>query len=217
MVLRRMRRLNKTSIPVVPTLLGGFTVFLVSGLTFLACGGSKRLAADAAWTEEHEQTTRPLRETEALAMFGAQPQEAPETEKAMVGVRPDLMIAKDVERTEQCTCLAVEVGMPGSSKFSWQNGPPSILPDALAIAISAKGIACANGPAEDQRRPSISAVDRANGDVIVEIEDLAPGRPLASGAIIPKPGPNGSVYVRPKSSKVPYGRDASGRALCKVR
>jgi hypothetical protein len=201
----------------VPTLLGGFTVFLVSGLTFLACGGSKRLGADAAWSEEHEQQTRPLRETEALSMFGAQPEQAREQEQAMVGVRPDLTIAKSVERTEQCSCLAVEVGMPGSAKFTWQNGPPSILPDALAIAISAKGLACSGGPPEDQRRPSISAVDRSNGDVFVEIEELPPGRPLASGAIIPKPDANGSIYVRPKGSKVPYGRDASGQHRCKVR
>lgn len=215
MLSNRMLRPSQTPLPLIPTLLGAFTVALVSGLTFLACGGSRR-GADAAWTAEHEQEARPLRETEVLGTLGAQA-ESPEQEQAMVGVRPDLMIAKEVERTEQCSCLAVEVGMPGSSKFAWQNGPPKIFPDTLAIAISAKGLACPGGPPEEARRPSISAVDRFEGDVLVEIEELPPGRPLASGAIIPKPDANGSIYVRPKNSKVSYGRSASGGGRCKVR
>ena len=51
--------------------------------------------------------------------------------------------------------------------------------------------------------------------MIVEVEDLPQGRPLASGAVIPKPGPNGSVYVKPRDAKVIYAKGAPG-GRCKV-
>ena len=41
-------------------------------------------------------------------------------------------------------------------------------------------------------------------------------RPLANGAVIPKPGPNGSVYVKPRNAKVIYAKGAPG-GRCKVR
>ena len=115
-------------------------------------------------------------------------------------------------------CLAVEVGPATSPSFFWTGGnPPDIGSDAWAIAVSANGVDCLGGdPNGAKRRPSISAVDTENDDVLVEIEDLPEGRPLASGAIIPRPGPKGAVYVRPQNARVIYAKGAfAGR--CKVR
>ena len=45
---------------------------------------------------------------------------------------------------------------------------------------------------------------------------IAEGRPLASGAIIPKPGPKGSIYVRARKGNGVYANNP-GVARCKVR
>ena len=41
------------------------------------------------------------------------------------------------------------------------------------------------------------------------------GRPLATGAVIPRPAPGGAIYVKGRSAKIPYAR-AVGGARCKV-
>jgi hypothetical protein len=118
----------------------------------------------------------------------------------------------------RCSCLAVEVGNGADgNKFFWLGSPADTGSDSMAIAIGARGVACPGGDPDDKRRrPSISAVDVINDDVILEVEDLPEGRPLASGAVIPKPGPNGAVYIRPrKGHNSVYGVGPGGR--CRVR
>ncbi len=179
-----------------------------------ACGSSER-GGDNAWSTESQEKYRPLRQTEALN--GPTRAEQAATQAAFVGVRHDLMLT-GAAHPVRCNCLAVEVGPATHAGFFWTGGnPPAIGGDALAIAVSADGVDCLGGdPNAQKRRPSISAVDMENDDVLVEIEDLPEGRPLASGAIIPKPGPKGSVYVRPQNARVIYAKGAfAGR--CKVR
>ena len=53
-------------------------------------------------------------------------------------------------------------------------------------------------------------------DVIVLVEAARGGRPLTSGAIIPKPVGPGQVFVAPTSKKLPYGRALEGKGLCKI-
>lgn len=208
-----MRRLPFSPPPLVPTLIGGLSLFLVSGLCFLACGGSRRPAADEFWSTEQEQDPRPMRETQELSgVAPAEPSATAQKPEELLGVRHDVEIAPSAPHDASCACLAVAVGDPGDARFQWQAGAPKLGSSATTIAVSAKGVACP-GVAGDAHRPSISAVDRDGSDVLVEVEELPPGRPLASGAIIPKPGPGGSVYVRPKNKTVPYAQP--GR--CKVQ
>jgi hypothetical protein len=188
--------------------------WLLLGIAPLACGAS-RTGADADWTAEPLPKDRPFRVTEALN--AAQPLDPNEgKQQGLVGVRHDLMLAK-VAREPRCSCLAVEVGAPTDSRFFWMGSPPKVGSDAVAIAIGAQGVSCPGGdPDERRRRPSISAVDRENDDILIEIEDLPEGRPLASGAIIPAPGPRGAIYVRPRGPGVIYGRH-QGAGRCRVR
>lgn len=179
------------------------------------CSGSQKWSTDMSWSAESETQARPFREPTALNTLTDFAAETP----AWVGVRHDLTVAPTVPRVETCACLHVEVGAPDDAKFAWQNGKPRIEGDLMAIAVTARGLpACRGGEAsEELRRASISAVDREGADVYVEIEELPLGRPLATGALFAKPGPNGSVYVRPKNARVPYARPPLAGRFCKVR
>jgi hypothetical protein len=187
---------------------------LLLGFASIACGGAQR-ADDGDWTPEVQQKSRRLRETESLNA----PQTLDPNEKgpaAVIGVRHDLMLS-GVPHEARCACLSVEIGRAGDPAFFWAGGPPEIGPDSLAFAVGARGIACPGGDPDDRRRrPSISAVDHDGDDIIVEVEDLPQGRPLASGAIIPRPGSKGSIYVRPHRGNNVYGK-SPGLARCRVR
>jgi hypothetical protein len=178
------------------------------------CGGGKHATADSFWSSgPNEEGTRPLRETEELTDSTMTPLTPTEDVAAWVGVRHDLMLAPSPGRKERCSCLAVEVGDPKDPRFQWVAGPPEIGDGAMAVALSARGVTCPGGnPDEEKRRPSISAVDQDGNDIVVEVEELPEGRPLATGAVIPKPAGGGSVYVKGRSAAVPYAR--GGR--CKV-
>lgn len=178
-----------------------------------ACSGAEK-AADPHWTSEPPEVNRPLRETEemnatkpAAGLFANQ--------NGLLGVRHDLLLA-DGAHTARCNCLAVEAGPAADPRFFWMSGPPTIGAGAVAVALSARGVACEGGAAEEKRRPSISAVDQIGDDIVIEVEDLPEGRPLASGAVIPKPGPQGGIYVRPRNAKSIYAKGAPG-GRCKVR
>lgn len=133
-----------------------------------------------------------------------------------VGVRPDLAINPSRPRKPTCSCLSVEVGSANDSKFVWRGARPEIAPQNLAVAISAVGVDCPGGATNPgDRRPSISAVWRVNGDVVVEVEEISSDRPMATGAIIAPPEANGKVFVRPRNKLLPYARPSSGN-LCRV-
>lgn len=186
-----------------------------------ACGGQQQRAADMSFTPEVEPEERASPDTLEDEAFNAPtPAEgatASSASRLLLGVRPDLALAAAGPGAGRCPCLAVEIGSPSDAKFVWQAGAPASGPGAIAIAVSSRGVECPGGdPDESKRRPSISAVDVEGNDVVVEIEELPDGPPLASGALIPEPGPGGSVYVRGRTKSVPYGRSASS-ARCKVR
>ncbi|TKD10152.1 hypothetical protein [Polyangium fumosum] len=188
----------------------------------IGCGGEQTSAANSGWSQDlGDPTGQPLRRTETLS----EPEQAPApltgaittppTEKR---VRHDVMIAKDAPHEATCSCLAVVVGEPGDPRLLWQAEVPKLGGDVAVVAVSGKGVPCP-GVAEDApRRPSIAAVEQEGADVVLTIEELPSGRPQASGAVVPRPGPGGAVYVKPKGPKVPYGRPAAGAgARCKVK
>jgi hypothetical protein len=185
---------------------------LVLGFATVACGASPR-AADADWSPEPEKKDRG-RVTESLGPT----QQFDETKPtAILGVRHDLMLSNGPHDV-RCSCLSVEVGRPDDARFFfWAGGAPDVGADALVLALGARGIACPGGDPDDRRRrPSISAVDQDGDDIVVEVEDLPEGRPLASGAIIPRPGSRGAIYVRPRRGNAVYG-NGTGAGRCRVR
>lgn len=188
-----------------------------------ACGGAQK-PLEADWSdapEEKPEKSAKLRDTETLAAPTPTPTpeplaSGPSGSRAPLGVRHDLMLS-DRSHPARCNCLSVEAGPSTDPNLFWTGGAPEIGSDAIAVAIGARGIECPGGSADEgRRRPSISAVDQENNDIILEVEDLPEGRPLASGAIVPRPGAGGSIYIHPRAPNQVYGKGApAGR--CKVR
>ena len=151
---------------------------LVTFLGLAACAGSQR-NADQTWTQETpDDTPHRFRDTEVL---NPTPMEKSTPNRpGFVGVRHDLMLADRTEKHERCSCLDVEVGGPRDPMFFWQGDRPEIGAGEMVVALGAQGIPCPGGdPVDTRRRPSISAVDLEGDNVIVEVEDLPLGRPLA--------------------------------------
>lgn len=202
-------------------LLGTFLLLVACGAAAVGCGGDQRWSADLNW--QGDEPARKLgpagdfSDGQARSLTPVTPFGASAGPKTWFGVRLDLSMKTGTPRTPACGCLAVETGMPGKQAFSWDGQIPEIGPDAFVVAVSARGVECPAEPDESKRRASISAVERDGDDVIVEIENLPEGRPLALGAIIPRPGPNGVLLFQPRDSKVRWvPQGAANRCRIKV-
>jgi hypothetical protein len=144
----------------------------------------------------------------------AQSEQLP-SEYALLGARHDLRLAPD-KKTPTCSCLAVALGGPADASFVWDGPAPAIDPETqLVVALSSEGIACPG--AKEELGVSYWGYRQSGDDVIVIVENLRGGRPVTSGAVIPKPLGNGQVYVRPAHKKVPYGKPLNtADKLCKI-
>jgi hypothetical protein len=133
----------------------------------------------------------------------------------LLGARHDLKL-RSGQASASCQCLAVAIGGSHGSAMVWSGATPDIDERAqLSIALSSEGQAC-NGEPKNSMGASYWGYRISGNDVIVLVEAAHGGRPLTSGAIIPKPVGPGQVYVAPASKKLPYGRPLSGGGMCKV-
>jgi hypothetical protein len=128
------------------------------------------------------------------------------------GVVHDLSMSSAAPRVAACRCLAVAYGPPSDAKFTWQAGAPLGDPDAIAIAISADGVACPSGA--PPVRASIAALEREGTDIVLIVESVGEGRPIMRGALAAPPGPNGAIVVRTRRD-TPYPA-ASGTEPCRI-
>lgn len=128
----------------------------------------------------------------------------------LLGARHDLRLASGAATTAACTCLAVALGSPSDPRFDWSSGAPLTDPEIqLVIALGSSGVPCGSAPNKGLGA-SYWGYRWSDDDVIVLVEAAKPGRPITTGAVIPKPLGGGKVYVEPTSSKTPYGRPLSG-------
>jgi hypothetical protein len=203
-------------------------MFFVATLALSAgCGGAQSSSpSESGWSDELagpsmqplEGNDNPDRRSDAPSPITTNPS----TQPTEMRVRHDIMMAKDAPHEANCSCLSIVVAQaPTDRRLMWSDAPPKLETDVEVVAISDKGITCPGLSAEATERPSISGVERDGADVVIVIENLPQGRPMALGAVIPKPGPGGSVYVKPKGPKVLYGRPLPGAmakaARCRVR
>jgi hypothetical protein len=132
------------------------------------------------------------------------------TPPALLGARAGLHLAKAIPTN--CMCLAVAVGQPNDPRMRW-DGQVSVLDSTsqLALALGSEGIDCPGAP-KDALGGSYHGYEKQGDDVVVFVEVGRMGRPLASGAVVPKPADGGKVVVSPVDRKTPYGRSADGKA-----
>ena len=133
---------------------------------------------------------------------------------ALLGARHDLAYAGP--KTAACTCLAVALSdQPKDSAFAWELEAPRLEPASQwIIALSSSDVPC-NGAPSGTLGASYQGYVLDGNDVIVYVEALGEGRPMTSGAIIPRPKPSGSVFVEPANAV--YGKPLDGKdKRCKI-
>lgn len=147
---------------------------------------------------------------EAQAEF----EESESDDYALLGARQDLSF--EGAPKARCACLAVALGQPGDPEFGWATEKPKLNTSTeLVIALSSHGIDCPGAP-EGSLGASYWGYKTEGNNVVVIVEEAHEGRPVTAGAVIPRPGPDGSVYVKPITKKVPYGRALDGGAQCLI-
>jgi hypothetical protein len=187
---------------------------LVGALSALsACKASVEGNVNVGGSSETADFDEPMAGSQAE---GAGVDEEGGADQALLGARHDLALAGD-SLQPTCTCLAVAAGFPANPAFFWSSIVPVIDADTqLVIAFTSEGIAC-GAEAQDSLGASYWGYRVVNDDVVVVVERAQFGRPLTSGAIIPKPAAGGAVYIEPLDAKVPYGRPLGGQGKrCRV-
>lgn len=135
--------------------------------------------------------------------------------RVLLGARHDLKL-RPGKGSASCECLAVALGGSRNGGMAWTAVPPDLDETTqLTIALSSDGLTC-----KDEPKKSLGAsywgYRLSGNDVIVFVEAAHGGRPLTTGAVIPKPVGDGQVYVAPTSRKLPYGRALEGKGRCKI-
>jgi hypothetical protein len=186
-------------------------------LCALGCAKPPDLYEDRDWSKQAGSQGSAWREVESL--FPVEPIDTKRDDSTLRGVRLDLTMAKDAAIEARCSCLDVTVGPAPDARFRWSADIPVLSPEQIAVAVRTEGSNC--GVADGVgRRPSIYAVDEANGNTIVVIEELASDRPQALGAVVQLPAPGHSLFVRSRRYKdrvLPYAQGpVETSAMCKV-
>ena len=182
----------------------------------MACGAKHELYEDKDWTRDHGAEGKAWREVEAL--FSADESNADRYNYVLRGVRHDLTMSANAKPDSRCTCMDVVLGRPTDKKFRWAGEVPLIGKEQLVVAVRTEQSQCPAGTPET-RRPSIRAVDFSKGHVVVVIEELPFDRPQALGAIIQRPKPGGSLFLRARKYRkivLPYGHSGLTNATCKL-
>jgi hypothetical protein len=182
----------------------------LGALACCACHASVQADAQLNSGKSAEQTRdfdRPL-EPASAAQAQAAADAAERQEYALLGARHDLNYIGD--KTPSCQCLAVALSDTADNPaFQWELGTPQLEPSTqLVIAFTSNGVSCDSPPA-GTLGASYQGYAIDGNDVVVSVEALGEGRPLTSGAIIPRPLGTGSVLIEPAGAV--YGKPLDGK------
>jgi hypothetical protein len=163
--------------------------------------------------DEIKDFDRPLEPAASRTVNGAHADEAVATEYPLLGARHDLSYGGPT--TPVCKCRAIRVeDRADAESLQWDISPPAIDRKVQwLVALTSKGVQCDGAPAGTQGA-SYQGYETDGDDVIVYVEALGEGRPLTSGAIIPRPPRDGGVFVEAAGSV--YGKPLGNEKRCKV-
>ena len=188
----------------------------LGALACCACHASVQADAQLNSGKSDEQVRdfdRPL-EPAAAAKAESAADTAGAQEYALLGARHDLNYAGG--KTPSCQGLAVALSDKAEDPaFQWDMGAPHLDPSTqLVIAFTSNGVSCDSPPA-GTLGASYQGYAVEGNDVVVSVEALGEGRPLTSGAIIPRPVGTGSVLI--EAAGAVYGKPLEGKAKrCKI-
>jgi hypothetical protein len=179
----------------------------------LACKASVQADANASGDVQLDASGKPLRSFD-------RPMDAPVTTPepvhegvetnayALYGARHDL--SYNGPKAATCACLAVALrDAPTDSVFQWELDQPRVESGSQwIIALSSNDVPCEAPPSATLGASYQGYVTEGN-DVVVYVEALGEGRPMTNGAIIPRPKPNGAVFVEPTNAV--YGKPLEGK------
>lgn len=174
--------------------------------------GDFRVVGDSAWdrVEDSPDTSPVPPEPEAASATKSSPKPPPPPTQgfALLGARHDLSPTPSAPLA--CRCLRGFAGQVNDAGFRWATKRPTIDPAAqVIVALSSEGVSC-----EDGAPPASYMGYVVEGeDIIIQIEEARPGRPVTRGAILPKPAGSGRILVS-ASKKLPYGKPLSGDGKC---
>jgi hypothetical protein len=185
---------------------------------FLLCFGCQAsVQADAKMSTSGEgdaELDAELQKERSLAPPGGVAKSQASGERPLLGARSGLTLAP-AEVPGQCTCLRVALGSANLGAFRWKGEVPAVDDERqLVLALSSEGAGCTNP--KGSLGASYWGYRRSGDDIVVYVENAVAGRPLASGAIIPKPVGQGQVYVAPVAKGVPFGSAPGGKGNCKI-
>lgn len=167
-----------------------------------SCQASVEANVNAGTKSDTEDIDKPL-DARAMTANRAASEDAAK-DVALLGARQDLSFHGP--STAACQCMEVALGQPGDVAFQWAGERPHTSRESqLVFAMATAGVQCP-GASGDATGASYWGYEVTGDDVVVVVERALPGRPVATGAIIPRPTGRGQVYVRPADKKVPYGR-----------
>lgn len=171
---------------------------------------SQPLQADASAQGELAERDRPLsKEEEERARAAALVETQANPDFALFGARHDFMV-KDASGAIACRCVSALLGPPSSGKLEWQAEMPKTKPETHLVVALVPGTGDCPGAPTGAGGASYWGYRLEGNDVVVLLEDWKPARPRPMGAIIPKPSPEGQVYLAPVSPTLPYGGPANG-------
>jgi len=123
------------------------------------------------------------------------------TGPALLGARRDLKFQGPRQAT--CSCLAVKLGEPSDGAFVWEHGPPIVDGSRqIVVGLSSEGVSCSENAGLGA---SYKGYQTPGNDVVVMVERAHEGRPVTSGAVIPRPLADGQVYVVAAEQGSPFG------------
>jgi hypothetical protein len=178
-------------------------------------GASAEADGSAELSENGELTRSGTTGTSALVAPGTASTTELSSSRVLLGARHDLKL-RSGSATASCQCLQVALGGSHNPGMAWSAAPPELDDRTqLSIALTSDGVECKGEP-KGSLGASYWGYRISGNDVVVLVESARGGRPLTTGAIIPRPVGPGHVFVAPASKKLPYGKPLSGSGLCQV-
>lgn len=147
--------------------------------------------------------------------FAVTPRSKDTGNAALLGARHDVVVKADAQGSS-CRCLSVVVtGDPRDPRLSWESQIPSIDP-ARNLVVAFRSLDCSDTSTDGLGASYRGYRSTDDGGITVMVEAAKSGRPLITGAVIPRPGAGGQLLFEPFPTSLPYGKSLAGTGPCVV-